>query len=113
MRYVSTRGGMAPARFCEILLEGLAPDGGLTVPENAYPRLTAADLEAMRGMGYADLAFAVLSRFIDDIPAPDLRALIDRTYTAAVFGNDAIAPLTTLEPGLHLWNARQHPSDCG
>ena len=110
MRYVSTRGGMAPARFCEILLEGLAPDGGLTVPENAYPRLNAADLEAMRGMRYADLAFAVLSRFIDDIPAADLHALIDRTYTAAVFGSDAIAPLTTLEPGLHLLELSNGPT---
>jgi threonine synthase len=78
MNYVSTRGGMRPTSFTEILLEGLAPDGGLTIPENGYPKLTAADLSVMRGMGYADLAFAILSRFIDDIPQADLKRLIDR-----------------------------------
>ncbi len=74
MRYVSTRGAWAqsPRPFREILLEGLAPDGGLAVPQS-YPRFTAAELAAMRGLDYRALAFAVLSRFIDDIPAPDLR----------------------------------------
>ena len=110
MKYVSTRGGMSPACFTEILLEGLAPDGGLTVPQAGYPRLTATDLQAMRGMGYADLAFAILSRFIDDIPAPQLKALIDRTYTRAVFGSDAIAPLTALEPGLYLLELSNGPT---
>ncbi len=56
MRYVSTRGGVAPQRFSDILLEGLAPDGGLYVPE-AYP---AADLAAWRGMSYPQLASAIL-----------------------------------------------------
>lgn len=96
MRYVSTRGGAAPQRFSDILLEGLAPDGGLYVPE-AYP---PADLAAWRGMSYPQLASAVLSRFIDDVP--DLEALVHRTYTRAAFGSDDIAPLKTLEPGLHL-----------
>ena len=110
MRYVSTRGGMPPASFTEILLEGLAPDGGLTVPEAGYPQITGSALEAMRGMGYADLAFAILSKFIDDIPAPQLKALIDRTYTRAVFGSEAIAPLTTLGPGLHLLELSNGPT---
>ena len=110
MKYVSTRGGMAPARFTEILLEGLAPDGGLTVPQAGYPRLAAAEMLAMRGMGYADLAFSILSKFIDDIAAPELKALIDRTYTRAVFGSDAIAPLTTLDPGLHLLELSNGPT---
>ncbi|MDA1118273.1 MAG: threonine synthase [Proteobacteria bacterium] len=96
MRYVSTRGGVAPQRFSDILLEGLAPDGGLYVPE-AYPQ---ADLAAWRGMSYPALACAVLSRFIDDVPA--LEALVRRTYTRAAFGSDDIVPLKTLEPGLHL-----------
>ncbi len=98
MRYVSTRGGGSPQRFCDILLEGLAPDGGLYVPES-YPR---AELEAWRGLGYADLAFEVLRRFADDIPADDLRRLVHAAYTRAAFGSDDIAPLKTLEPGLHL-----------
>ena len=110
MRYVSTRGGMAPSRFCEILLEGLAPDGGLTVPECGYPRLSAVELEAMRGMGYADLAFSLLSRFIDDIPAPGLKALVERTYTPAVFGHPDIAPLTELEPGLSILELSNGPT---
>jgi threonine synthase len=109
MRYISTRGGGEPQRFTDILLEGLAPDGGLFVPES-HPKLSDADLSAMRGMGYRDLAFAVLSRFIDDIPAADLRALIDRTYTAAVFRSEDITPVKTLEPGLHILGLSNGPT---
>ena len=98
MRYVSTRGGGEPRRFCDILLEGLAPDGGLYVPD-AYPR---ADLDAWRKLGYPDLAFEVLRLFADDIPAEDLRGLVHAAYTKEAFGNADIAPLKTLEPGLHL-----------
>ena len=101
MRYISTRGGAKPQRFTDILLEGLAPDGGLFVPE-AHPRLSGAELAGMRDMDYRDLAFAILSRFMDDIPAADLRALIDRTYTAAIFCSEDVTPVKTLEPGLHL-----------
>jgi len=101
MRYVSTRGGMAPAAFTDILLEGLAPDGGLTVPE-AYPRIDAATLASWRGLDYRRLAFEVLSRYIDDIPAADLKRMIDNTYTAEVFGSGEITPVENLEPGLHL-----------
>jgi threonine synthase len=110
MKYVSTRGGMAPATFTEILLEGLAPDGGLTVPENGYPKLTADDLAAMRGMKYADLAYAILSRFITDIPPADLKALIDKTYTRAVYNSDDITPLTVLEPGLAILGLSNGPT---
>jgi threonine synthase len=110
MKYISTRGGMASAGFCEILLEGLAPDGGLTVPEGGYPKVDAAELAAMRGMSYPQLAFAVLSKFITDIPAGELKALIDRTYTAAAFGSEAITPLDTLEPGLHILGLSNGPT---
>jgi threonine synthase len=108
MNYQSTRGTAPIQTFTQILLGGLASDGGLYVPET-YPRFSAAELSAMRGMGYAELAFAVLSRLVDDIAADDLRALIDRTYTPAVYRyagrgeNPAdITPLKTLEPGLHV-----------
>jgi threonine synthase len=94
-RYVSTRGGMEPRPFTEILLEGLAPDGGLVVPQS-YPRLTRAELEALRPLGYRDLAFAIISRFVDDIPPDDLRGIIERTYTAAAFGTDDITPVEPL-----------------
>jgi threonine synthase len=111
MRYVSTRGAWAdsPRPFREILLEGLAPDGGLAVPQS-YPRFTPAELAAMRWFDYRALAFAVLSRFIDDIPAPDLRRLIDATYTAATFGSNEVTPLLTLEPGLSLLRVSNGPT---
>jgi threonine synthase len=101
MRYVSTRGGMPPRQFCEILLEGLAPDGGLVVPES-YPQVSAEDLTRWRALPYAALAYEIIHRYADDIPAGDLKELLERTYTAAVFGNAEIAPVKTLEPGLHL-----------
>src|SRR5574338_320222 len=101
MYYVSTRGGMPRKRFCEILLEGLAPDGGLVVPER-YPKIGLDQLQRWQALSYRDLAFQVLRPFIDDIPADDLRALIDRSYTTAAFGSADITPVRTLEPGLHV-----------
>ncbi len=105
MLYLSTRGHPERRHFCEILLEGLAPDGGLYLPE-AYPRIDDATLSQWRHIyrtqGYADLAFEVLSRFIDDIPAEDLRALCRKTYTEAVFGTPEIVPVRPLEKGLYL-----------
>ncbi|HET9700287.1 MAG TPA: threonine synthase [Burkholderiales bacterium] len=108
MKYISTRGGMAPQPFCQILLGGLAPDGGLTIPQS-YPRLSRRELAALRGLDYPELAFRVLSRFIDDIPAGELEALVRRTYTPGVYRNARagtdprdITPLLTLEPGLHI-----------
>ena len=88
MRYVGTRGAWRddPQPFRAILLEGLAPDGGLAVPQ-AYPRFATGTLAALRGKPYADLAFAVLSQFITDIAPDDLRAIVDRTYTTAAFGD--------------------------
>jgi len=109
MRYVSTRGGMAPATFSEILLGGLAPDGGLTVPE-AYPQVDRGTLAAWRPLGYRELAFEVLSRFVDDIPAADLRAIIERTYTVAAFGSDSVTPVRTFEPGLYLLQLANGPT---
>jgi threonine synthase len=104
VRYVSTRGGAAPQRFSDILLEGLAPDGGLFVPET-YPQ---ADLAAWRGLGYPQLAAALLRHFMDDVAGLD--ALVARTYTKAAFGSDDIVPLKTLAPGLHLLGLSQGPT---
>jgi threonine synthase len=101
MRYISTRGDATERRFCDILLEGLAPDGGLYLPVR-YPRIDAATLARWRALPYADLAFEILSLYIDDIPPDDLRGLCRRTYTAAVFGSEAIVPLKPLEPGVAL-----------
>ncbi len=101
MNYLSTRGDKTPRKFCAILLEGLAPDGGLYLPAH-YPQVDAATLEKWRGLAYADLAFEVLSLYVDDIPATDLKAICRKTYTAEVFGTQAIAALRRLEPGLYL-----------
>ena len=111
MRYVSTRGAWAdaPQPFCAILLEGLAPDGGLAVPQR-YPRFAPAEFAALRPLSYRDLAFAVLSRFVDDIPPADLARIVDATYTREAFGSDAIVPLSTLEPGLHLLHVSNGPT---
>ena len=105
MKYLSTRAVSGDTsdrkRFCEILLEGLAPDGGLYLPES-YPQVDAATLEKWRKLPYADLAFEILSLYIDDIPASDLKAICRKTYTAQVFGSAEIVPLRPLEPGLYL-----------
>jgi threonine synthase len=101
MKYISTRGDKTERSFCEILLEGLAPDGGLYLPTR-YPQIDAATLNAWRGSKYHELAFEILSLFIDDIPAEDLRALVAKTYTPEVFGSVEITPLKMLEPGLCL-----------
>ncbi len=105
MKYLSTRGHPAHAEFSDILLGGLAPDGGLYLPET-YPRVSATELVAWRTMSYAELAFAILSKFITDIPAEDLRRICERTYTAEVYrfareGSDParITPVHWLEPG--------------
>ncbi len=103
MFYVSTRQTSSNPtdrkKFCEILLEGLAPDGGLYLPES-YPQVTPATLEAWRRVystqGYGALAFEILSLYIDDIPADDLKAICLKTYTEAVFGTPEIVPLRKL-----------------
>ena len=79
MKYISTRGNSPAQTFSEILLGGLAPDGGLYLPES-YPKFSETDLAAMRAMSYPELAFTILSRFADDIPVADLRDIVNRTY---------------------------------
>ena len=96
MRYLSTRGAAPPKRFGEILLEGLAPDGGLYVPES----IPKANLAELRGCAYPELALRLLAPFMDDVP--DLEGIVRRTYSAQVFGSDEITPLRKLERGLYL-----------
>ena len=109
MRYISTRGGMAPAPFSDILLGGLALDGGLTIPD-AYPLLVSGELSGWRGLSYPELAFAILRKFADDLPAGDLRALIDKTYIAEIFRSEAITPLTPLSDGVWLLGLSNGPT---
>ena len=101
MKYISTRGDRTERGFSEILLEGLAPDGGLYLP-TSYPKVDDATLTKWRQLSYAELAFEILSLYIDDIPAADLKALTAKTYTKAVYGFDEITPLKHIEPGLCL-----------
>jgi threonine synthase len=112
MRYLSTRGHPDRRRFCEILLEGLAPDGGLYLPES-YPQVgpRLAELrQVWAHRGYADLAFEILKLYIDDIPQDDLLALCRKTYTQAVFGTKEITPLKKLEDGLYLQGLSNGPT---
>lgn len=116
MKYISTRGQSPALSFSEILLGGLAPDGGLYLPET-YPQFSDADLTAMRDLSYPDLAFAILSRLVDDIPAADLKAIIDKTYRADVYaytraGQNAadITPTVKLEDNLYLLSLSNGPT---
>ena len=104
MRYVSTRGGAHPQRFSAILLDGLAPDGGLYVPE----RIPQVHVPSLRGLSYPELAFRILSEFIDDLP--DLRKLVFAAYRGEAFPDPDVAPLRTLEPGLHLLGLSHGPT---
>ncbi len=83
----------------------------------SYPQITRAELDAWRGLSYADLAYAVLSKFIDDIPPADLKVLVDKTYTAEVYCNarsgdkaSDITPVHQLEPGLALLELSNGPT---
>jgi threonine synthase len=116
MNYISTRGNAPAKSFTDILLGGLAPDGGLYLPEH-YPQVTHAELDAWRKLSYAELAYAVLSKFITDIPAADLKAIIDKTYSTKIYNNGRadsdftqITPLRTLEQGLHILELSNGPT---
>ncbi|MCB1771022.1 MAG: threonine synthase, partial [Candidatus Competibacteraceae bacterium] len=109
MRYVSTRGGLPPTTFSDILLGGLAPDGGLALSED-YPILAPGELASWRGLSYPELAFAILRKFADDLPAEDLRALIDKTYTVEAFRTEDITPVKILLDGVGLLELSNGPT---
>ncbi len=109
MNYLSTRGGMPPARFCDILLGGLAPDGGLVMPER-YPQVDADTLAAWRNLPYPELAFEIVRLYADDIAPDDLRAMTAAAYSAEVFGSTEVTPLSSLGEGLHLLHLSNGPT---
>jgi threonine synthase len=109
LKYVSTRGHSAPKSFTEILLEGLASDGGLMVPEQ-WPRIMPVKLQAMRDLAYPQLAFEVLRFFAADYPGAELKRAVFETYTAENFGTPEITPLRTLEPGFHILGLSNGPT---
>ncbi|MBW2477211.1 MAG: threonine synthase, partial [Deltaproteobacteria bacterium] len=90
MKYLSTRGQVKGIPFKQAVMMGLAEDGGLLLPES-IPQLTPGDLDALAHYDYSELAFQVMSYFIEDIPANDLKPLIDRSY--ATFTHPEITPV--------------------
>lgn len=101
MKYISTRGQSAHLHFSEVLLSGLATDGGLMMPSE-YPKVTPSILSGWRDLSYPELAFQIMRPFIDDIPEEDLRYLINQTYTAENFVNPEITPTRCLKDGLYI-----------
>lgn len=90
MKYMSTRGRIRSLNFKDAVMMGLADDGGLLLPEH-IPTLTPGDLAALEKLAYPELAFQIISKFVDDIPSADLKGLIDRSY--ASFTHPEITPV--------------------
>ena len=98
MKYISTRGQIAPIGFKDAVMMGLASDGGLLLPHE-IPTLDQQTLDAWQGLSYRDLAFRVMSLFATDIPEDDLRSLINRSYDS--FGSREITPVVQ-ENGMYI-----------
>jgi threonine synthase len=114
MKYISTRGHPEKQTFSQVLLSGLAEDGGLMLPE-MMPKITADELSAWRSLPYHALACRVIGKFVDDtdLPHADLAAMTKSAYTKEIFGTDEITPLTSLEklqPGLLLLGLSNGPT---
>jgi threonine synthase len=128
MKYISTRGGHSAhslkpgsdhlgqsqngepqSSFKDVLLGGLAPDGGLVMPHH-YPKIDLATLQRWQNLPYSDLAYLIFRLYCSDIPETDLRELCKKTYTAQVFGSDQITPVSQLAPGLHLLHLSNGPT---
>lgn len=109
MNYISTRGKTTPMQFSDVLLMGLAPDGGLMLPEE-YPQIDEATLTQWRTLSYAELAFEIMQLFATDIPKDDLKTLIDKTYTVQAFGNPDITPVRTLKDGIKIIELSNGPT---
>ncbi|AZS46156.1 Threonine synthase [Microbacterium oxydans] len=106
MQFISTRGGMQPQSFSETLLEGLAPDGGLAVPE-VMPTVDGETLERWRALTYPQLATEVLGLFATDIPRADLARMTDAAY--ADFP-DGVVPLRAIDDDLTLVGLSEGPT---
>ncbi|MDF1580609.1 MAG: threonine synthase [Desulfuromonadales bacterium] len=98
MRYISTRGGVSGISFKDAVMMGLADDGGLLLPQS-IPHLTPGDIDALGMLDYPELAFQIISRYVSDIPAADLKDLIERSY--ATFDHPEITP-TVNKDGIYI-----------
>jgi threonine synthase len=100
LKYVSTRGEAKPASFNEALIEGLARDGGLYVPES-WPQLSREEIASFRGKSYTEIALRVIAPFVgNDIPERDLKRMIDEAY--ATFSHKDVTPLHRLSSGEYI-----------
>ncbi|MFT4231229.1 MAG: threonine synthase [Leucobacter sp.] len=109
MKYISTRGGMEPAPYSAILLEGLATDGGLAVPETV-PRVPAERIEAWRSLAYPELAAEVLGLYATDIPGDDLAGMCRAAYSSENFVAEEVVPLTAIEDGISIVGLSEGPT---
>ena len=106
MQYISTRGGIKPVSFTEAVMMGLADDGGLLLPRTV-PRVGSDTYSEWKGLSYPELAFEIMSRFIDDIPEAELRDIITRSY--ATFDTDKVIPIVHQGP-LHIMELFHGPT---
>ena len=106
MQYISTRGGMQPLPYCDTLLEGLATDGGLAVPE-VMPTVDGETLERWRALTYPQLATEVLGLFATDIPREDLARMTEAAY--APFP-ESVVPLREIDGGITLVGLSEGPT---
>ncbi len=98
MKFVSTRGQTEPHSFSEAVRIGLAPDGGLFVPD-ALPDLSE-EFASWEGMTYPEVCYEFFKHFADDIPNDELKAIVERSYSR--FDHAECAPLVTLDENLHV-----------
>lgn len=108
MQYISTRGGTL-GQYCDVLLEGLAPNGGLAVPET-LPQLSTEDLERLRSLSYPELATEIIGLFATDIPREDLASLTAAAYGGGKFAADEIVPLSNIGEGMTLVGLSEGPT---
>ena len=111
MKYKSTRDTSEKLlTFSDVLLKGLAEDGGLYIPES-YPIIKDTEWISLRNLPYSDLAFEIMTRFIDsDFSRTDLKDLLKKTYTKDVFGSEEITPISHLWGPLYLQDLSSGPS---
>jgi len=99
MKYISTRGGGSPQSFTDVLLKGLAPDGGLYIPET-FPKFSQDEFKALVGMPYAEVAQAVTKPFIGDDIAPDVMKKIFSEVYEEQFQHSSVVPLVQIGPNV-------------
>lgn len=109
MKYVSTRGGMSAQSFQDVLLEGLAPDGGLAVPQS-LPVISAELLESWRALTYPELAAQVLGYFVTDIDPVVLSEMTAKAYSTSLFRSETIVDVRKLDDDMSLLGVSEGPT---